>query len=356
MKRTALRWLAVVLVNVASVALGYVLNEVAELPVTFVTFFPANFVSSRLVGRRGGLLSIAISIPVAVRFLPPRGDFYFHPTPAAWAAIAAFLSTSLLIVELTARFRISLAARDELMAILGHDLKSPLQAITLRADLVRRGAGGPSERLVEHADGIKRQARKMRELVENLLHLQRVRGGHFRLVRAPTDLIDVVRAARSRLELELASSGSSLEITAPSSLQGFWDAICLEQILVNLLGNAIKYGEGRPIEIVVETRAPDAVSITISDHGPGIPESAKARLFEPFGTERVALQSHGLGLWIAKQLAEAHGGGVRLAGREGRPSVGACFLVELPRGSKAASRAQRRSRSVPGREDRPSAG
>lgn len=341
------------LVNAASVGLGYALNELADLPVTFVTFFPANFVSSRLVGRSGGFLSIAISVPAAAHFLPPRGQLYFHPTLAAWAAIVVFLTTSLLIVEVTARLRDSLTARDELMAILGHDLKSPLQAISLRADLVRRAAGS-GDRLAVHADAIQRQTRKMRELVENLLHLQRVRGGHFRLVRAPCDLIQLAHAARSRLELELESSGSVLTITGPERLSGSWDPICVEQIVVNLLANAIAHGRGGAIEIVARAEGPDLASLTVSDHGPGIADEAKERLFEPFGTDRVALQSHGLGLWIARQLAHAHGGSVQLVASAGE---GASFRIELPRASRVARWAHARGRARSrARADRTSVG
>jgi signal transduction histidine kinase len=132
------------------------------------------------------------------------------------------------------------------------------------------------------------------------------------------------------MEGPLAASGSALTLDVPESLVGSWDAMRLEQIATNLLTNAIKYGERRPIAVRLE-ELPDArARLTVRDHGIGIAAEHLERIFGRF--ERAVSVRHfggfGLGLWIVRQVVEALGGTIRV---DSVPGAGATFTVELPR-------------------------
>jgi two-component system OmpR family sensor kinase len=133
-----------------------------------------------------------------------------------------------------------------------------------------------------------------------------------------------------RFEDESLLVGSSLEMDLPESAVGRWDRVRLDQVLTNLLSNALKYGEQQPVAIRVET-SPGMVRVCVQDRGIGIAAENQARIFERF--ERFASGQHyvgfGLGLWITRQIVEAQGGHVLV---ESEPGQGSRFVVELPTG------------------------
>ena len=135
------------------------------------------------------------------------------------------------------------------------------------------------------------------------------------------EVVDRFRDAATR-------AGCQLSLTVDSPVWGRWDRLCIEQILTNLISNALKYAAGTPV--LVSTHRSDAdVIVEVRDHGPGIPESELSRIFERF--ERAASTRHyggmGLGLYVARQIAEAHGGTITASNST---DAGACFLVRLP--------------------------
>jgi signal transduction histidine kinase len=125
----------------------------------------------------------------------------------------------------------------------------------------------------------------------------------------------------------LAQAGCSVQFSAASPVVGRWDRLRLEQVVTNLLSNAMKYGAGKPIEVVVEGNG-ERARLAVRDHGLGISETAQRRIFGAF--ERAVSERHygglGLGLYIARQLVVAHGGSIRV---ESKPGLGATFTVEL---------------------------
>jgi signal transduction histidine kinase len=125
-----------------------------------------------------------------------------------------------------------------------------------------------------------------------------------------------------------ALAGSPLRLDAPRAVRGVWDPGRIEQILEALVANALKYGRGQPIEITVDARGATGL-LGVRDHGIGIAPEDQARIFERF--ERAASARHygglGLGLWIVRQVVEAHGGRIRV---ESAPGAGSSFVVELP--------------------------
>jgi signal transduction histidine kinase len=151
----------------------------------------------------------------------------------------------------------------------------------------------------------------------------------------PLDLAEIVRDVVERFRPEARKAGSELTVHADETISGHWDRLRLEQIVCNLLINAIKYGRAKPIE--VEARVSDAaVRLSIKDHGIGIEKEALARIFGRF--ERAVSLRHygglGLGLFIARQFAEAHGGSIVA---QSQPQVGSTFTVVLPLDATAPS-------------------
>lgn len=166
--------------------------------------------------------------------------------------------------------------------------------------------------------------------MDTLLDVSRLTEGRLRLDREELDLTELVRSLASRLQEEIKQSGSALELRADARLVGSWDRLRLEEVAQNLLSNALKYGQGQPIEIAVAADGAEAL-LTVRDHGIGIPEEARSRIFQRF--ERFVSRRHfagfGLGLWIVRQIVEAHGGHIEAWSE---PGEGSLFTVHLPIG------------------------
>lgn len=222
-------------------------------------------------------------------------------------------------------------ARDEFLSVASHELRTPVTALHVQLQMLQRvveriGAPGPVKERVESLD---RQVRRLASLVEALLDLSRIRLGRMELAREPVDLAALARevAAPYQADLDLAR-GSSVRVLAPQPVVASLDRVRVEQVLGNLLGNAVKFGEGKPVEIRVD-RAGGTVQVEVVDRGVGIGADQIDRIFGRF--ERAAPAHHypglGLGLYVAREIVEAHGGKIRV---QGEPGKGASFLVEFP--------------------------
>ena len=153
--------------------------------------------------------------------------------------------------------------------------------------------------------------------------------GRMQLNLETFDLAEAARGVADRLREQVQRTGSTLSLAGVQSAPGCWDRLRIEQVVTNLLGNALKYAAGTPVDIAVSGNEQE-VTLTVSDQGPGIPESEWDRIFLRF--ERAASMRNfgglGLGLYVARQIIDAHGGDIRLA----RPSPkGAHFVIRLPR-------------------------
>jgi signal transduction histidine kinase len=163
-----------------------------------------------------------------------------------------------------------------------------------------------------------------------MLDVARLRGGQLRFENAAVDLAEVTREVIHRLASDLARSGSTLSTRGPTRLVGCWDRERIEQIVCNLLSNAIRFGLGRPIEIELAADAAVA-TLTVRDHGIGIATDAQQRIFEPF--ERAVRPRHygglGLGLYVVRVIIDQMGGSI---GVDSKLDQGATFVVHLPLG------------------------
>jgi signal transduction histidine kinase len=174
-----------------------------------------------------------------------------------------------------------------------------------------------------------RQTDRLNRLIDSLLEVSRITAGRMALELEPIDLSELLRELCDRFAEQAAQAGCSIRLQVVPPASGQWDRMRLEQVVTNLLSNAIKYGPGKPVDVTVESNA-TTVRLTVADHGIGIAPESVARIFERF--ERAVSPRHfgglGLGLYITRQIAEAHGGSIQVESHVGE---GSRFTVELPR-------------------------
>lgn len=224
-------------------------------------------------------------------------------------------------------------ARDDLLATVAHELRNPVSPMYLQvqhlADAVDQGQDPVSVQwLTPRLQSLSRRMRRYMAALDRLLDASRVASGRMSIEPSPTDLVMVVRDVVASCEREGELAGCVITLDAPPSLWGNWDPLRIEQIVRNLLSNAIRYGSGHPIHVGLG-RVGEQVCLEIEDQGVGISEPDQQRIFERF--ERVQeghrSGSFGIGLWLVRRLSEALGGSVHVRSQLGR---GSTFTVCLP--------------------------
>lgn len=240
------------------------------------------------------------------------------------------------LAEETQRARIEVEAeqlRSTLLSSVSHDLRTPLAVMKGTAStLADDGDALPPETRKELAETLLEETDRLERLVRNLLDMTRIESGAVRIQKEWQSVEEVVGGALSRLESKLG--GRPVTSHIPADLRAPFDAVLVEQVLVNLLENAAKYsGEGTPIEITAE-RADGELTIEVADRGPGLPEGEEDRVFEKFhrGRSEPKAPGVGLGLAICRAIVTAHGG--RIWARN-RPGGGASFTLALPLSGEA---------------------
>jgi signal transduction histidine kinase len=223
-------------------------------------------------------------------------------------------------------------ARDEFLSVAAHELRTPITSLRGYAQLIVRQfekTGSPDPDRVRRAfHVIDQQSTKLAHLVSQLLDSARIEAGRLALERAPADVTELaanlVRATQARTQQH------TIRLDAPPALPAFVDALRLEQVLTNLLDNAVKYSPGGgPVEVALSTPAPDCLQITVTDQGIGIPPAQRERIFERFyqGHGPGSFGGMGLGLHISRQIVELHGGQITV---EAPPAGGTRFVVRIP--------------------------
>ncbi|MCY1073902.1 sensor histidine kinase [Archangium lansingense] len=225
-----------------------------------------------------------------------------------------------------ARLRAQVQGAFELVGVAAHDLGNPLLALQLRLQRLRAQTRQDA-RAQEGLTLVEREARRMSVLVHDLLDLSRLSAGRLPLDLEELDLTALTREVAERFSDQATAAGSSLVVHAQGPVRGRWDRQRLDRVATNLLSNALKFGQGHPIEVHVLADG-DRARLAVKDHGVGLPPDAQERLFGRF--ERLGdtgRPGSGLGLYIVHQLVEAHGGTIHVSSR---PGHGATFTVELP--------------------------
>jgi PAS domain S-box-containing protein len=214
--------------------------------------------------------------------------------------------------------------------VLGHDLRSPLSAISAGAAILKEGL--PAEQSEAIGRRISASAARMARMIEQLLDLTRIRaGGGMPIRRAHMDLAELCEQVVR--EIEIAQRSRHIEMTVVGGLRGSWDPDRLAQVVSNLLGNAARHGAPGPIEATLDGREEAEVMLVVYNRG-SIPPPLMAHLFDPFAQGPSGRGGLGLGLFITKQIVEAHGGSLSVWST---PSEGTSFQVRLPREETVAA-------------------
>ncbi|NOK18100.1 ATP-binding protein [Corallococcus carmarthensis] len=236
------------------------------------------------------------------------------------------------VAELSARevvLQEAVRARDEFLSVVSHELKTPLAGFRLQLDLMERGLGPEAHsRLGERLLLTRRQVHRLATVVETLLDVSQLSSGPLSLKVEDVDFAALVAAEVGQLREELAREGCEVTLRIAAPVQGRFDRARLELVVQGLLSNALKYGPGKPVEIHVEQEG-SCARLTVVDHGMGVRPEDRERIWQRF-ERAVSVRNFGglgLGLWIARQVVEAHGGSV---GVSETPGGGATFTVTLP--------------------------
>jgi signal transduction histidine kinase len=221
----------------------------------------------------------------------------------------------------------TLRLNETFVAAVAHDLRNPLEAVTTGASLIARRTSDPE--LLKLAQTISHSARRMARMTGALFDLTRARlDGGIPILCAPLDLEPL--AQRVFQEQKLATPAREISLHSEGKLEGAWDATRIEQLLSNLLGNAVHHGAPSvPVELELSGRLAESVVLEVRNGGV-IPEEVRPRLFDAFrgGKRPTGSDGLGLGLFIVQQIALAHGGEVQV---QSDAATGTVFRVRLPR-------------------------
>lgn len=232
----------------------------------------------------------------------------------------------------------AVSIRDDFLSIASHELRGPVTALQFAVQSILRLArkGSLSEQpphvVLDAVETAERQVRRLAVLIEMLLDVSRIHAGRLRIARTSVDLAQVARDVVRHVREDARRAGSAVNLHAPNPVVGHWDPARLEQLLTNLVDNAIKYGAGKPVDIDVALTGVTA-RVTVSDQGIGIPAERQPLIFDRF--VRVSSAEHfgglGLGLFIVKRILDALGGTIRV---ESASQKGTKFTVDLPLGGE----------------------
>ena len=248
----------------------------------------------------------------------------------------------------------AIRARDEFLSIASHELRTPATSLSLAVESLARLAQhgslkqSPDELVLRFLRTCERQSGHLRELIERLLDVGRIRNGGLHLDLELLDLGALVRELVASMEEQLARAGCVATVRADDGVVGRWDRTRLQEVFGNLLSNAMKYGAGKPIEVVVGGTTTSA-RVAIRDRGIGIAPEQQRTIFGKF--ERAVSQKSygglGLGLYIAREIVQAHAGKIRV---DSEVDVGSTFTVDLPIEVSMAEGSARPSEHVSSRE------
>ena len=216
---------------------------------------------------------------------------------------------------------------DEMLSYITHELSSPLAVIRGFAEILSKEVGRLSEQdAVESVNAILRGSKQMQALLDNFSDARRVDTDAVDLVREEVDVGELV--SQTAQDMRAVLSPHEVVIDVPEGLTAKLDPVRIRQILTNLLSNAAKFSRGKEDVRISVDATPNFFRICVTDHGPGIPREGRARLFKKFSRLQRSVGGMGLGLYISRGIARAHGGDLSF---EEPDEGGSTFVLSLPR-------------------------
>lgn len=238
-----------------------------------------------------------------------------------------------------ARQQANIRTRDEFLSVASHELKTPLTSLKLQTQMRQRtlAKGGYAtvtpEKLKSMFDTDARQIERLTRLIDDMLDISRINSGRLAMNQESFDLRELAKEVVERHEPQFENAGCKIQLKADGPVLGFWDRFRIEQVLTNLLTNAMKYGAGKPVQVELAREGHDKVRLKVTDQGIGVAEENHERIFQRF--ERAVSASEisglGLGLYIVREIIEMHRGRITIQSALGK---GATFTVELPIGDQ----------------------
>ncbi len=343
--------------RLAEIALGSILGAAVTWYVFFSPdgshhfhliywFYPVVMWLAIRLGMRGTTAGVFLfSVATIYDTIAGRGPFIALDPLDSLDYLQTFLGitavTGISLAAAVEELHTALILRDEFLSIASHEFRTPLSTLMTQIELINRLITQntfveiPREKQLRLVSISKTQIQRLDRLVGDLLEVSRIRGGKALISREELDLSELVDQTLERYREQLLIAKCEVRLNLERPLRGNWDSMRTEEVIINLLTNAMKYGAGKPIQVVTRDDNGTA-AIEIRDYGIGISKQDQERIFGRF--ERAAsLKSYGglgLGLYISKMFAEAQGGSIQV---ESEPGHGATFIVKLPiRKGKAA--------------------
>ncbi|SEM00844.1 Signal transduction histidine kinase [Stigmatella aurantiaca] len=273
------------------------------------------------------LSAVSVTREDRIRGLAYGADAYWT-TPLEEEELLANIEA---LLRLQRRAQEAIRVRDDFLSVAAHELKTPLTALRLNLErtLLLAQRAGPKVTLDNALNASLRQLSRLQQLLDALLDVSRVSSRRLKLEVGTVDLVELARELAQRLEPAARVAEVEFRLELPSEpIVLIGDRLRLEQVLNNLLTNALKYGDGKPVCLRVEERE-DMASIQVTDQGIGIAPADQSRIFERFERATTTEQSGslGLGLYIAREIVSAHGGTITV---DSHPGQGSTFQVLLP--------------------------
>ncbi len=234
----------------------------------------------------------------------------------------------------TAKAKEEIKVRDEFISIASHELKTPLTTTLLKLQTALHNVRNVSlanfsvQNLLSMLESAEHQTQRLSKMINDLLNVSLIRTGRLELELEETDLSVITKEIKDRFAERIEKDNINVKLEAGEPIIGKFDKLRIEQVLTNLISNAFKYGGGKPVEIKVKKDGSKA-KIIIADHGIGIPDKEKDKIFELFerGNHNNSYKGLGVGLYITNKIVNAHKGKIFVDSKEGKGSI---FTIELP--------------------------
>lgn len=343
------RYTAATALAVASLVGIYAASQLGAA--NFSSLAMAAVVLSAIYGGKGPAMLCTAATAIGIDYLVAEPVFEVFDSWSSVLRVLTYGTVGYLVADLVSSLReayrrlheehrkakVAIEARDKVLAMVSHDLRSPLSSILLHAGFCWRALvhGEPAGDLRSGLQNIHRSAQRMSRLIEDLLDAVKIEAGRFRVEPRVSDLLPVIEDAVESARSAAEAKGVRLNLELPNTrVRLRCDRDRLTQALTNLLSNAVKFSpEGAPVEVRFDSSG-DWITLSVRDWGPGIPGEHLAQLFRPYWQAMdTAHLGTGLGLYITKSIVDAHGGRIDVRSAQDH---GTTFNVLLPKAALAA--------------------